>query len=78
MTIYRNTDSNSVKHNVNSNPLRYSGDCKPPEHLLTDSQIREALNRVNEAYAEASRMATLAARKEKRWKRYIKRHYGEE
>ena len=44
--------------------------------LLTDSQLREWRNRVNQAYLDAAEGEARAVRKDKRLRRYIRRHYG--
>ena len=44
--------------------------------LLTDSQLREWRNRVNRAYMDAVELENVAIRKDRRLRRYIRRHYG--
>ncbi len=44
--------------------------------LLTDSQLREWRDRVNQAYMDAVLLRSKASRMDKRLRRYIRRHYG--
>ena len=44
--------------------------------LLTDSQLREWRNRVNQAYMDAKEKEARAVRKDRRLRRYERRHYG--
>ena len=44
--------------------------------LLTDSQLREWKDRVHQAYMDAMLLANIAARKDRRLRRYIRRHHG--
>ena len=44
--------------------------------LLTDSQLREWRNKVNRAYMDAIEVEGKAIRKDRRLRRYIRRHHG--
>jgi len=44
--------------------------------LLTDSQLREWRSRVNQAYMDAIEWEAKAIRRDRRLRRYIRRHYG--
>ena len=44
--------------------------------LLTDSQLREWKDRVHQKEMEVVRLNSIIARKNRRLRRYIRRHYG--
>ena len=44
--------------------------------LLTDSQLREWRDKVQQVYMDAVRLTEVARRKDERLRRYIRRHYG--
>jgi len=44
--------------------------------LLTDLQLVQWRSEISDLYAEAERMRANAAKREKRLKRYVARHFG--
>ena len=44
--------------------------------LLTDSQLKEWSEKVHQAYLDVIRANSIAAKKDRRLSRYIRRHYG--